>query len=274
MDLPASMPAIQMLTTGNFIQCPVCSKQFPWDARYAGRKARCVCGRIVEYPDAPPLAPDVLAQDGDGPQDEYDLAPNTPAPATVVAHPVQDRAETISDQPAAPSRILSYRTNPGIGSNSGPVDLDTEKVTKQILPLWILTGGLLVEGFVAFLHARSNPTPAMIHLFVSVGAGTLLMMAGVMIAARVRQIQFGSYASAALRLSAVVVGVAAVNDLLAPLAGFIPFGGLGLLLVSFALYFALLGAFFDLDESDTWYCICVIFLVHLVVYFASMVMVK
>jgi hypothetical protein len=268
------MPAIQMLTSGNIIQCPVCNKEFPWDVRYAGRKARCVCGRIMEYPRLPPGPPDALAQEGDGPRDEYDLAPDTPAPLTVAAHPVQEPAETISGQPAKPGQILNYRTNPGVGSNSAPVDLDTEKLTKQILPLWILTGGLLVEGFIAFLHARSNPMPAMIHLFVGIGVLTLLMMAGVLIAARVRQIQFGSYGSAALRLSAVVVGVAAVNDLLAPLASFIPFGGLGLLLVNFALYFALLGAFFDLDESDTWYCICVIFLVHLVVYFGSMVMVK
>jgi hypothetical protein len=35
----------------------------------------------------------------------------------------------------------------------------------------------------------------------------------------------------------------------------------------FVLYFALLGVLFELDESDTWYCVCVIFLVRLAAYF-------
>ena len=31
--------------------------------------------------------------------------------------------------------------------------------------------------------------------------------------------------------------------------------------------------FFDLDESDTWYCVSVIFLINLAVYFAMMFLV-
>jgi hypothetical protein len=38
----------------------------------------------------------------------------------------------------------------------------------------------------------------------------------------------------------------------------------------FVLYFALLGALFDLDESDTWYCMMVIFLIRLLVYFIQL----
>jgi hypothetical protein len=45
-------------------------------------------------------------------------------------------------------------------------------------------------------------------------------------------------------------------------------GGLLGLAGNFVLYFALLGALFDLEESDTWYCVWVIFLVRLAVYFA------
>jgi hypothetical protein len=47
-------------------------------------------------------------------------------------------------------------------------------------------------------------------------------------------------------------------------------GGLAGLGVQFVLYFALLGALFDLDESDTWYCVWVIFLVRLAVYFVTL----
>jgi hypothetical protein len=35
----------------------------------------------------------------------------------------------------------------------------------------------------------------------------------------------------------------------------------------FVLYFALLGALFDLDQGDTWYCVLVIFLVRVAVFF-------
>jgi hypothetical protein len=58
-----------------------------------------------------------------------------------------------------------------------------------------------------------------------------------------------------------------------PIALFIPFGGIAVLIVNFILYFALLGMFFDLDESDTWYCVSVIFLVNLAVHFAMMFLV-
>jgi hypothetical protein len=59
----------------------------------------------------------------------------------------------------------------------------------------------------------------------------------------------------------------AVGDLLWPLRYIICLGGLLILGVQFVLYFALLGALFDLDQSDTWYCVIIIFLVYLGVYF-------
>ena len=49
---------------------------------------------------------------------------------------------------------------------------------------------------------------------------------------------------------------------------FIPFGGLFGWIGEFILYFALLGALFDLDESDTWYFVWVVFLVKVAVVLA------
>jgi hypothetical protein len=46
----------------------------------------------------------------------------------------------------------------------------------------------------------------------------------------------------------------AVGNLVMPVATFVSFfGGLGVLAMQFVPYFALLGALFDLEESDTWY---------------------
>lgn len=46
---------------------------------------------------------------------------------------------------------------------------------------------------------------------------------------------------------------------------FVPFGWLIVWVLVFCFYFALIGAFFDLDQSDTWYCVMIIFLIRLAV---------
>ena len=76
--------------------------------------------------------------------------------------------------------------------------------------------------------------------------------------------------SSPVRLAAISVAPAAAADLLAPMFALIPLGGLVLLVAQFAVYFALIGALFDLDQNDTWYCVCVIFLVRLAVFFTLM----
>jgi hypothetical protein len=63
------------------------------------------------------------------------------------------------------------------------------------------------------------------------------------------------------------VAPSAVVRLASPVLDFVPLGSLVGWIGEFVLYFALLGVLFDLDESDTWYCVCVIFLVRLAVYF-------
>jgi hypothetical protein len=198
-------------------------------------------------------------------EDLYDLVPEAPRAKQVgAAKPIAAAKQAINPPPAKP--ICSYRGTPH-GEKVGKADLDVEKLKKQTAPLWMLAGGLTVEAIVTWLHARTNPAEALVYLFVGVGLGTLLMMAGVWITAWVREIDIGSFGSAMLRLAAIVIAPAALADVLNPLVGFIPFVGLGLFIIEFMLYFALLGMFFDLDDSDTWYCVGVIFVINLGVYF-------
>src|SRR5207249_2030428 len=82
-----------------------------------------------------------------------------------------------------------------------------------------------------------------------------------------RAIALGPFWVAVFKLAAVSVAPGATVALLTPALNFIPLGAILGWIGEFALYFALLGVFFDLDESDTWYCVCVIFLLNLGVYF-------
>ena len=168
----------------------------------------------MQYPATPPAA-----ETDDG---EYDLASDPPRAET---GDVPDESQIgAGSAPKPVAAVLSYRSAAPASSRAG---LDTEKLTKQTAPLWILTGGLIVEALLAYLRGFADPTVTMVVLVFKVGIGTVLMTIGVLIAARVRQIQIGSLGSAVLRLAAVSVGTGAVADLLVPVAVIIPFGGWG-----------------------------------------------
>jgi hypothetical protein len=94
------------------------------------------------------------------------------------------------------------------------------------------------------------------------------MLAGIVLAARWRGIDLGGFWTAAFKLAAVAVAPAAAVTLATPVLRLVPLGGLLGWAGEFVLYFALLGALFDLDQSDTWYCVLVIFLVRLAVFFS------
>ena len=194
----------------------------------------------------------------------YELAPEPESrPAARPAAPV-----TTLDGPAP----LAYRP---------PERADDGEVIRNLhLPLWLLAGGLVVE--LAMSYGRSpNLNDAAIGLLLGVLGRTVVMLVAMLIAARFRGIDLGSFPTAVLKLAAVAVGPSAVVTLLTPLLGTIPslptaFEGvisLGWLLglaVLFGLHYALIGALFDLDESDTWYCVMVMFIVGVAAHFARM----
>jgi hypothetical protein len=189
-----------------------------------------------------------------GDEDIYDLA-NEAAPA----------AQTIKPRRTSTSAVpLDYRSKKPV--TAVPADADTIK--NLYLPLWLLGGGVVVEVIAAFLRDGFAPA-ALIDVGLELILGTAVMLGGILIAARLRGLQLGPFRTAAFKLSAIAVAPAAALDLAWPLLQIIPFfGGLLGLAGDFILYFALLGALFDLDESDTWYCVWVIFIVRLLVYFA------
>jgi hypothetical protein len=188
--------------------------------------------------------------------DLYDLAPPT-VPQTAAPKRKAGGAPVSGVVP------LAYRTPPG-----GPsARTDERKLKDQYLPLWLLGGGVAIEVVAAFLR-QHTVEGALRSVGIELIGGTILMLAGIMLAARWRAIELGRFWTVVLKLAAISVAPSAVVRIFSPMLNFIPFGGLVGWVGEFVLYFALLGVLFDLDESDTWYCVCVIFLVRLAVYFA------
>ncbi len=187
--------------------------------------------------------------------DLYDLAPQSPPAATAPTPPTRP----VRPRPEA----LAYHRAPSAAAGA---TFDEQAFKDFRLPLALLCGGIVIETAAALLRTRAVE-PAMRDVGLDMVAGTVLMLAGIIPAARWRAIELGQFWTVVLKLAAITVAPAAVVRLASPVLSVVPLGGLVGWVAEFVLYFALIGVLFDLDESDTWYCVCVIFLVRLAVYF-------
>jgi hypothetical protein len=194
------------------------------------------------------------------PDDLYDLAPAEERPATTSPPPVA----------RAP---LQYQT-PRVAAET-PDQPFPDKVIDLYLPLALVAGGVGIEVVAALIRGARSPLgfePQLARIAVKLLLGTATMLVGVLIAVRFRGIELGRFWTAVLKLAGVAIAPGAVVTVLSPALGFIPLGFLIGFIVQFVLYFALLGTLFKLDESDTWYVVCVIFLIDLGVYFTLLAM--
>ncbi len=190
--------------------------------------------------------------DQPGEEELYDLADESSRPA---AKPPQPSA------PVAKPAALNYRTAKADVSARA----DTETVKNLYMPLWLLGGGVVIEVIAGFLRTNDS-THAVIYVGIELILGTLIMLIGIFLAAKIRGIQLGNFWTAVLKLAAISIAPSALIDLAGSILRFIPFGFLLGWAAEFIFYFALLGALFDLEESDTWYCVIVIFAVRMAVY--------
>lgn len=180
---------------------------------------------------------------------EYDLVSTTASP--VAAH----------QNPTSTPPVLNYGGRiPGQALRA-----DEHTVKNFYMPLWLLGAGAAVE-VIGMLIRREGLFLAMIHLGVEIGAGTVLMFLGILLTAKLRGIALGPVHLTLFKLAAISVAPDAALTILTPALMLIPLGFLIGLVGEFVFYFALLGALFDLDEGDTWFCVWVIFLIRVVVY--------
>jgi hypothetical protein len=188
-------------------------------------------------------------------------------------NPIADEGvyDLVPDEGPPPPRVplppaaLSYRAP----REEIPAPDDPETIKNLHFPLWLLGAGVAVQVVGAWIRYRQFDI-ALTSVGLGLILGTALMLAGILLAARFRGIDLGNFWTAVLKLAAISVAPGALVLICAPALHFIPLGFLIGWAIEFVLYFALLGALFDLDESDTWYCVWVIFLVRLAVYFAML----
>jgi hypothetical protein len=183
----------------------------------------------------------------------YDFASDDtppPRPRTVLT--------SAPPNPAGSPFILSYRP-PAADKATGPVEI--EQIKNLYLPLWLLGGGIAVRVLASILFTH-HIGQTLVELSADLTVGTGVMLLAMLIASKLLHFQLGKLPVAACKLAAITVAPAAVAEFLAPVARFLPFGGIGCWVIEFIMYFALLGALFDLDESDTWYCVLIVLVVR------------
>jgi hypothetical protein len=205
----------------------------------------------------------------------YDIAPD-PAPRAVAAvGTVLVPSEPVPGAPAAVGAThvphgaaqLGYRrAEPTEGAVA---EYFPDRVKDLYAPLWLIGGGTVVELVAAVIRYRGSPrglSAGMTEVGITLVAGTVFMLVGILIAARVRGLDLGKFWTAVLKLAAISIAPGAVVTLASPALMLLPI--IGALLgwgINFCLYFALIGMLFDLDESDTWFVVVVVFLVKVAV---------
>lgn len=182
----------------------------------------------------------------------------------MASEPAAGRRPAIPAAPAPPvaAKVLRYEAKHA-------AELDPDKLRDVQAPLLLVLGGLGVEFITAWWHAGTRGVPrAMAEAATDLLVSTAVMLAVVFVAARMRGFKLGPVGSAILKLMAVSLAPSAVMTVASLFAWMIPiFGSLALLGIGFCLYFALLGYFFELDQDDTWYCVIVIFLTKVTLFF-------
>jgi hypothetical protein len=232
-------------TANNIFACEHCGRSFRWSPQLAGKRLKCPCGQFLSVPASLPTPGENLP--------EF-------APAT---QPTAHRVQPIEyQQPSTRSSQIN--------------ELFPDRVKDFYMPLALIAAGVAI-------HLAHELIFGSVNSLAITGRNLILSMAisfaAILLAGRIRKISFGPWPVAAMKLSALLIGGSGAAILIRPL--FFPLlmipvsFGVGAVLVMLAstvpeliVYFVLLGTLFDLDESDTWYCLCWMFVFNTAGYFA------
>jgi hypothetical protein len=212
------------------------------------------------------ICPPTPPADGD---DLYDFAP--PEARAAPTHTAATSAAAA--RAPTPSSPLQYQNPRDRGVTEPGSEYFPDKTIDYHLPLALIAGGTLIEVVAALYrgsHSRAGFAPYLTDVGLGLVVGTATKLVAILIAARFRGIELGKLPTAIMKLAAISIAPGAAFTLLTPALAVIPFGILLGFAGQFILYFALLGTLFHLDESDTWYCVCVIFVINVALYFALM----
>jgi hypothetical protein len=145
-----------------------------------------------------------------------------------------------------------------------------ETLMARTAPIALIAFGVVVRfGDVALSTSMGAWREGFAREGLALVTGTPLALLAVFIAARSRGFKLGPLPEAILKLMAVTIAPSAAMLLLQYPLSYVPFGFVLAIVAWFVLYFALIGVFFDLDQSDTWLCVWLIFLINFGVSIAS-----
>jgi hypothetical protein len=232
-------------------------------AELAGRKVQCVRGQLRMATMKPMDDDDEL----------YALA-DEPAPATPGRTVPAKAGEGAVARPL-PRKVqpLAYReesTTAGVGSHVS--EYFPDRVRDLYLPVGLIAFGTVVEVIAswAFAGPRGFSLTALLRdLGADLVIATAIMLAAILLAGKLRQIDFGKLPVAILKLSAVVVGTIGISFTFGVTLGLIPILGYAMaLLMPFVAFYTLLRTLFDLDEPDANFTTVIMIAVWLVYMFA------
>jgi hypothetical protein len=244
--------------------CDFCGRTYAWNREFLGQAVTCTCGRELVVPEIGDINVDDL----------YDIKPDD-RPKRVARPPVSPAPFKAGEGAVVAQATRVEPIQYQHPKTPGATELDRlfpDRVKDLWLPIGLIGGGFVVEVVHTFVTARFwryGMRGAMVQLGTNVILLSGIMLVAIFIAAKIRKIEFGPPLAAVLKLCAVVMGALGLTHFIGSIVLFIPlFGGLFYAVIAFVSYFTLMGALFDLDQSDTWYCTLIMFLVWLGMYFA------
>ncbi|MGA2497770.1 MAG: hypothetical protein ABSH20_08520 [Tepidisphaeraceae bacterium] len=212
------------------LSCPSCGKEFAWQPHLAGRRVACTCGTVFQAPAVPP--PPVA--------DAYDLIEEPPVASSLPAQPV-----------------LSYESKEVVKAERRRIRdriLEQWRIRDLWLPISLIVLGLACKLMVPLTHATDGGLRAAVVMGL-VGLGTafnvLVMLAAVMIAARLVDLDIASPIQTVVKLGLMFVLAASAGGLIANLAHF---DGLGVAVGVHAvilLYWVLFALLFKAGLTET-----------------------
>lgn len=241
-----------MTTSSPRIVCGACGKSYAWTTALAGRKVKCRCGQVMTAPTAP-----VAERDE---SDLYDVAPD-PDVAQRERSPAPLTSTVVTTGSAA--HAVSYARRETVGETA--VDrYFPDRVKDLYLPLGLIAGGTVIEVLIAVFGSSMSLHRAFLGVGAYVIVNTVLMLATVFVVAKIWRIGFGPVPTAIIKLCGISIGPGAIGSVVSLVLGFLScIGALIGWLVGCVLYFALIGALFDLEETETWTVCISVFIVKL-----------
>ncbi len=206
------------------LSCPSCGKQFAWKPQFAGRRVSCKCGTVFQAPAARP----------EPAGDVYDLTDDPPAPAAIVV----------------PSPVLTYESKEVVKKEQRRVRdriLNELRIKDMWLPISLIVLAVACKLLVPLSHSTTNGglRAVVVMSLVALGTGfnVLVMLAAVMIAARLVELDIASPAQTVVKLGLIFVAATSVGGLIANFARFDAMGvavGVHAVILIYWILFALL----------------------------------